>query len=215
VGKTGTREGLARRRAFDELRRRLIEGQWPPATVLQEQDLADELELSKTPVREALQTLSVRHLVRPVPRLGYVVSSIELEDLAEVFGFRALLESELVATAASRGAVLKPAAAESAEGAMWQVEWNFHSQLAQAGGGPRIRRTVEELLDEASRAMHYLSFPPEILRALVDDHQALLEAIAARDVVLARALVTIHLTRMRESLMASLRQKLRDQNLLA
>ena len=212
--KTGTRDGLARRQALEELRRCLIEGRWPPATVLQEQELANELHLSKTPVREALQTLSVRHLVRPVPRLGYVVSSLELDDLAEVFGFRTLLECEIAGSLASRGAVV-PAASATMEVPLWQVEWNFHSLLAETGARPRIRRALEELLDESSRAVHYLKFPSEIFQALVDDHQAIVDAVAARDVILSRALVTIHLTRMRESLMASLRQKLRNQSVFA
>ena len=152
--------------------------------------------------------------MRPVPRVGYVVSNLELDDLAEVFSFRTLLEREVVGSLASRGAVVR-ASSTTKETPLWQVEWNFHSLLAETGARPRIRRVVEELLDESSRAVHYLHFPTEILQALVDDHQTIVDAVATRDVVLSRALVTIHLTRMRESLMASLRQKLRDQNLLA
>jgi len=213
MARTGKREGLARRRALEELRRRLIEGQWPPQTVLQEQELADDLQLSKTPVREALQMLAARRLVRPVPRLGYVVADIALDDVAEVFEFRTLIETELAARLAARGMLVEEPLAEAAE-PVWRGEWRFHRLLAEAAG-PRVRRTLEELLDESCRAVHYLRLPEATLAALGDDHQAIAHAITARDTVLAQALMTIHLTRMRESLMATLRQKLRDQNLLA
>jgi DNA-binding GntR family transcriptional regulator len=198
---------------LEELRRRLIEGQWPPQTVLQEQELADDLRLSKTPVREALQMLAARRLVRPVPRLGYVVADIALDDVAEVFEFRTLIETELAARLAARGILMEEPLTEATEPS-WQGEWRFHRLLAEAAG-PRVRRTLEELLDESCRAVHYLRLPAATLAALGDDHQAIAHAITARDTVLAQALMTIHLTRMRESLMATLRQKLRDQNLLA
>lgn len=209
-----SREGLMRQQTLAEIRRRLIHGQWPPHTVLQEQALADELHVSKTPVREALQTLSVQNLVKPVPRLGYVVSGIDLDDLVEVFEFRILLEGEMVGTLASRG-TLPAAPGDSSAGTIQEHEINFHQGIARLGGGHRMRHALENLVEESTRAMHYYRFSDQVLRELTGDHRAILDAIGVRDVVLARSLVTIHLTRIRESLMASLRQKLRDQNLLA
>lgn len=203
-----------RQQTLAEIRRRLIHGHWPPDTVLQEQTLADELQVSKTPVREALQTLSVQNLVKPVPRLGYVVSAIDLNDLVEVFEFRILLEGEMVATLASRGTVLAEAGDTSAD-TIQEHELVFHQNIGRLGGGPRMRHTLDNLVEESSRAMHYYRFSDQVLGELVGDHRAILGAIETRDVVLARSLITIHLTRIRESLMANLRQRLRDQNLLA
>lgn len=203
---------LARERALNALQKRLMEGQWPPGTVFQEQDLADELELSKTPVREALLALSMRNLVRAVPRVGYVVVGIELEDVAEVFRFRTLIEGDLVTALASRGTRLP----DPGEGKHpWDSEQAFHAGLAKMGAGPRMRRTLQELLDDSNRTIHVLNFPPESGQLLVEDHQAIAEAVRSRDGALARALITIHLSRLRESLMACLRQQLRNQNRLA
>jgi DNA-binding GntR family transcriptional regulator len=78
-----------------------------------------------------------------------------------------------------------------------------------------MRRILEDLLDETSRALHFLELAPAIGRQLTEDHAAIAEALQGRDRDLARALLTVHLTRLRESVMASLRQKLRDENVLA
>jgi DNA-binding GntR family transcriptional regulator len=203
-----------RQQTLAEIRHRLIRGQWPPNTVLQEQPLADELQVSKTPVREALQTLSVQNLLKPEPRVGYRVSDLALEDLAEVFELRILLESEIVGAATSRGSAPTAGENESALAA-WEQETSFHEKLARLGGGSRMQRTVAELLQESARGMHYYHLPDRVLVEVLHDHDALVQAICARDVILARSLMTIHLTRIRESLMASLRQTLRDKNLLA
>ncbi len=214
VSASRTRDGLMRQQTLAEIRRRLIRGQWPPNTVLQEQPLADELQVSKTPVREALQTLSVQNLLKPEPRVGYRVSDIALDDLAEVFEFRILLEAELVGVAASRGT--GPGADEGEDAlAPWEKESSFHQNLARLGGGPRMQRSLAELLQESARAMHYYHLQDLVLTEVIHDHEALVEAVRARDVTLARSLMTIHLTRIRESLMASFRQTLRDKNLLA
>lgn len=203
-------DGLMRERMLDEIRRRLFSGHWPPGTVLQEQALATELQVSKTPVREALQTLSVQNLLQPVPRVGYVVSSIELEDLSELFELRVVLEGEAVAALASQGKV--SVGAKAAEASVAEQEAAFHRYPA---GKPRLRRMIESLVEESTRAMHHCGFSDTVLEALVVDHDAIVQAIGARDIVLTRSLMTVHLTRLRESLMAKLRQKLRDQNLLA
>ena len=192
------------------LKARLVRCEWKPGTMLQEQTLADELGVSKTPVREALVALSMRGLVSPVPRLGYVVADIELNDLIEVFRFRMLLEGDFVQGLAASGRLLTAGAPGG-----WEEEHAFHRRLAELAGGPRMRRILEDLLDETSRALHFLELAPAIGRQLTEDHAAIAEALQGRDRDLARALLTVHLTRLRESVMASLRQKLRDENVLA
>ena len=210
---SGAHEGLARDRVLNELRRRLIEGQWPPDTVLQEQDLADELRVSKTPVREALLTLSARNFVKPVMRVGYVVPHISLGDLSEIFSIRGLVEIELVSALAGRRHALATKMPEDL--AAWRAEYDFHEALGAFAGGSRLRRLLGELLDETARAMNHFRYSTEILPVVSEEHRAISAAAQQNDISMARALMTVHLTRMRESLMASARQKLREQNMLA
>ena len=205
---------LARERASSQLRRQLAMGRWPPGTILQESDLAHELGLSKTPVREALLALSEHGLIRPQTRVGYLVPEVSLRDLAEIFSLRELLERQIVADVASahRGAASLP---EPASGPAEQRERAFHADLAALSGSRRVEVQIATLLDESQRAAAYLDPAHERAGRLLTDHEPLLEAVAAGDRMLAAALMTIHLTHMRESLMASLRQRLREQSELA
>jgi GntR family transcriptional regulator, rspAB operon transcriptional repressor len=200
----------ARARAAGELRRHLASGRWSPGTVLQEGDLAQELGLSKTPVREALLALSEHGLVRPLARVGYLVPEITLRDIAEVFAFRELLECQIIADVTGTRSTLNTV--PEAHGVTAEErEHAFHSDLATLGGGRRVGATLGALLDEARRITAYLDPGSERLGRFLGDHQALLDAILSHDLMLARALMTVHLTHMRESLMATLRQRLREE----
>jgi DNA-binding GntR family transcriptional regulator len=202
---------LARERASDQLRHDLAGGRWPPGTVLQEGDLAQELGLSKTPVREALLALSEHGLVRPQARVGYLVPAISLRDLAEIFSLRELLEGQIAADVATAHRTAAPLAEPAAGPLAWR-EHAFHADLATLSGNRRVVVQVGTLLDESQRAQAYLDPAHERTPSLVAEHEPLLAAIAAGDRMLAAALMTIHLTHMRESLMASLRQRLREQS---
>lgn len=203
-------EARARERAAAQLRRHLAGGRWAPGTVLQEGDLARELGLSKTPVREALLALCEHGLVRPLARVGYLVPAISLRDVAEVFSFRELLECQIVADVAGlRSTVnsLPEARADTPE----EREHAFHADLALLAGGRRVGASLASLLDETRRITAYVDPERERVARLAGDHDALLDAILAHDLMLARALMTVHLTHMRESFMAVLRQRLREQ----
>lgn len=204
-------DGSARDRAVGELRRHLASGRWPPGTVLQESDLADELRVSKTPVREALLILSERGLVRPLARIGYLIPNISLRDVAEVFAYRELIECQLIADVADigRAGIDLPEARASEPSASEQA---FHGALAALAGGRRMQATLRVLLDESDRLFAHLDPARERLSRLVADHDAVLGAILGGELILARALMTVHLTHMRESLMATLRQRLREQS---
>jgi DNA-binding GntR family transcriptional regulator len=185
-----------------------VRGEWAPGTVLQEQTLASAFHTSKTPVRESLIALTLSGLVTPVPRVGYVVAGVDLEGVAEVFRLRVVLESELAAAAAVAGTY--PAAGPTPD-----EEHRFHQALAQVSAGPRMERILEDLLDDTDRALHHVHLAPDMARVLAADHAAMGDAVRAHDQRLAQALMTIHLTRMRESIMSSLRQQLRERNILA
>lgn len=205
-------EGLARTRAVEAIGAGLLAGRWSPGTVLQEQEIARELHLSKTPVREALLTLAATRRLVSVPRVGYAVPGVSLADLSELFSLRALIEGEVVTALAARGRTVDEAVGPQDS---WQAEHAFHHALATAAGGPRVGRMLEELVDAATAAMSYLEVAADIAHALSEEHAALNVAIQGRDLMLARALSTVHLTRMRETLMAALRQRFRDENRLA
>ena len=201
----------ARARARAELRGFLVANRWSPGAILQEGDLARELGLSKTPVREALLALSEQGLLTPMARIGYRVEEISLRDLADVFAYRELLECHMVQEVAVTRGLINMGHIDSLESPA-DREHRFHAEIASVHGSKRMEQTMVALLDESHRILCYLDPGNSLTLKLIADHDDILDAILSHDTVLASALLTVHLTHMRESLMAILRQRLREQS---
>ena len=89
-------------RAYRFIREGILASRWPPGAHLREQELAELSGVSRTPVREALRRLAADGLLQLVPNLGAKVNAWTIQDLDEIFGLRATLESQAAGLAASR-----------------------------------------------------------------------------------------------------------------
>ncbi len=211
---------LSRVDVFEQLRTRLVNGEWHPGQVVQEQVLAVELNVSKTPVREALQLLALQGMVRPVNRVGYVVSPIDLSDVVEVFQYRVLLETDLTAQLASLPSAKLEVVRKDEESPVLNhetvcSEMAFHRMLYESLSQPRRQANLSVLVDQTARAIVYVGLAQSLLNLLEDEHKQIYHAVAARDSELARSLMAVHLSHLRDSVLAKLRQQLREQeNLL-
>ena len=146
----------------DILRARLLPGQ----TVL-EAELAAQFGVSKTPVREALRLLVHEGWVLVLPRKGYLIRPLGLDDLREVFQLREMLEPGFAGEAAWRSArrlddveaVRKAVAAQRSARDDLDVALAsaaaFHIRIAAMGGTARAARIIENLVHEVTR-LHYL-----------------------------------------------------------
>src|SRR5438874_11719461 len=86
----------------DALRERILRGDYPEGEPLRQDALADELGVSRIPVREALRQLEAEGLVTFSPHRGAVVSSLSLDEIVELFELRAEIETDLLARAIPR-----------------------------------------------------------------------------------------------------------------
>src|SRR5579884_2415902 len=77
---------------YHTLREAIIRNLLPPGTVTNERALAETLQVSRTPVREALRQLTVEGFLTNVPRQGLVVTDLSLKDIEEIYMMRAALE---------------------------------------------------------------------------------------------------------------------------
>src|SRR5512135_1314271 len=84
------------------LRNEILSGRVKPGSILNERELAKQLGVSKTPVRESLTVLDHEGLVRTLPRKGYLVSGYTVQDVHNFFDLRMILESAAVELAVSR-----------------------------------------------------------------------------------------------------------------
>ena len=90
-------------KAYEMIRRRIVNLQLPPGQILNENHLQIELGLGRTPIREALLRLSLERLVTIVPRRGIYVNDIGIGDLQQIFEVRIGLEALAARLAAQRG----------------------------------------------------------------------------------------------------------------
>ena len=77
----------------EQLREAILSGQFPPGTTLNQRDIADQLSVSRMPVREAFRALELEGLIRGLPRRKAVVVTLQPEDVADIYDILATLEA--------------------------------------------------------------------------------------------------------------------------
>lgn len=142
----------------DELRRRILAGEFPAGTQLRQDALAAEFGMSRIPIREALLQLEAEGLVTILPHRGAIVTELSADEVAELFELRALIEPSLLRRSAPRltpqdyaelHAILDEYSAElrAQHVARWgELNTQFHLLLYKHAGRPRSLSFAESLL---------------------------------------------------------------------
>jgi DNA-binding GntR family transcriptional regulator len=196
------------------LRESILAGERPAGSRLNLDEIAEELGVSRMPVREALKQLETEGLVTIYPHRGVEVSELTLDDIEEIFGIRTLLEQKAVARAIPN---LTPSDLElmhetlvqmdalSGHGGEWmELNSRFHSTINKRCRWPRLieminilRRNVESYLRTYWRVMGYQK--PQ------QQHWALYEACRTKDIAAAEAILAEHFADTFKSLLSALR----------
>jgi DNA-binding GntR family transcriptional regulator len=193
---------LMREGVRESLRKDILKCFLPPGLELREQELATRFGVSKSPVRDALQSLEREGLVTVVPRKGYRVAPISLTDAKEMFELRVVLETACVGEAARRGDPEMLARLNSfrcfdgGDDSVAFIRYNnaFHSTLAECSGNTRMAENVRTLIEHMDR-LTYLSvsvIKDRNAQQLVKEHAAIIDAVQAGDVRRARSLSRRH-----------------------
>ncbi|MEV0714960.1 GntR family transcriptional regulator [Asanoa sp. NPDC050611] len=182
----------------------IMNGTLRPGERLRLEDLAAQLGVSITPVREALLTLRGEDLVELQPRRGYVVAPMVRQDIEDVFALQAELAGELAARASRRStadqagelarmqAALRQAAADARLAELEQLEFDFHRLINRTAGARKLAWFLHTLTRYTPA--RFYSSDPAWRANMISDHQALLDALAARDPDAARAAMARHFT---------------------
>lgn len=205
---------LLRDVAYEWLRDAITQGELLPATPLSEVQLAKEMQISRTPIREALQQLEREGLVRIIPGRSASVAAPSMSEVMEVVHLRFLLEPELArlaARSASRGHrktlehVLEQmeAAAEENDWQDWtRLDNLFHETLSEACPNKLLSKQVMQLRNR----VHYMINDPQTDRkrvgACTDEHRTVADAIIAGDMEAAETAMRSHIEKLRASLFA-------------
>lgn len=181
-------------RAYLEIKRRIMGNFYRPNLQILEQELAEQLGMSRTPVREAMIRLAQEGLVEILPRRGMRVVPISPDDMREVYEVLTALESR----AAQRLAERRPSRDELApllgalsdmEGALERSDleaWaegdeRFHRLLLELCGNRRLAAMALAVFDQVHRARMVTLRMRPLPRKSNQDHRALLDAILLGD----------------------------------
>ena len=207
--------GTLKDSVYDTIRRRILDNAWPPGHQALEQEIALELGVSRTPVREALIRLEREGLVQVVPRRGMRVLPLSATDMREIYEVLTALESlaaEMVAKRHPTAAELAPLqqATDAMEAALarddldaWAAaDEDFHARLVTLAGNRLLAESVFGHWDRAHRArMFTLRLRPKPVNS-TQEHRALLDCLRAGDSAGAAAVNRAHRQRASAELLA-------------
>ncbi|ADL06841.1 GntR family transcriptional regulator [Thermosediminibacter oceani] len=205
---------------FEALREAIITGELKPGERLMEVQLAEEMGVSRTPVREAIRKLELEGLVVMIPRRGAYVSGLSLKDAADVFEVRQSLEGLAAALAAER---ITDEELESLERILVEIseaaekddvdtvikkDSEFHQILFKATRNDRLVQIINNLKEQIDR-FRLQSFTNRArVRSLLEEHKKIVEAISDRNVELAKKLAEEHIERVENNVMNILRKQM-------
>ncbi len=193
-------------RVYDELREAIISGRLEPGQRLRTAVLAQSLNTSRTPVREALVQLEADGLVGLEPRRGAVVRPFQIGDLLDLYEVRALLESHAAARAAVRASDSALAelarlceAAEREDGTDREatyrlIAWNseFHAIIVEAADSPRLTGALRAVAGIPVTFKSVFWSSPHQRQLSLTCHREIRAALASRSPERAEAAMRLH-----------------------
>lgn len=189
--------------AYNAIKEDILSINLQPGRLLCESELAGQLGVSKTPVREALRRLTQERFVVAIPRTGYVVGAMSMPDVVEVFTLRRIIESHLAAMAARQRTADQLEALRATLARAYEPTDSLeairnshaiHEQIAEIAGNGRAEMMLRSLLDDSARipwmADRLKQYPEEQERP---EHAAIVDSIEAGDARAASAAMANHI----------------------
>ncbi len=186
------------------IRAAVLKGDFTPGRRLSEPELARQLGVSRTPVREALRSLEREGLVQRTPGRGIAVVKITPEDVDEIYTIKSVLEGVAVRLACQRASDkeierlyrftddMQALAEKDDIGAYAAVSREFHAALIRAARSRRLSEVYRIVDAPIQRLRVFALAQPGRPRASVREHRAILDAIARRDPEAAETLIRAH-----------------------
>jgi DNA-binding GntR family transcriptional regulator len=192
-------------RVYEHLRTAILEGRLEPGTELTEVALAEQLGVSRGPLREAIGRLAAEGLVTVSPRRGAVVRSLSKEEFLELYQVREALERMAMQLAALRltdeefdglAALNEEMAAHAAGNkveAFFEANLAFHARLLEASGNEKLQELYRQLLGQLGPyRLRSLTLRGNLERS-VSEHKTILRAARRGDAERAAQLMAEHI----------------------
>jgi DNA-binding GntR family transcriptional regulator len=198
-------------KAYQLIRHKIITLELPPLTSIDEQALMENLQLGRTPIREALQRLAAEDLVFFAPRRGIFVSEISITDLQKIFEARMVLEGFCARLAAQRATAEQLARMDAIVGeldhvegeearALMAVDEAFHEWLYDAADNKFVADTLRRLHALSFRLWHLVLDRLGSVRNAMEQHVEIADAVKARDGLRAEVLIQRHISEFQQEI---------------
>lgn len=201
----------------ESLREAIRKGILKPGERIMEIQLAEELGVSRTPVREAIRKLELEGYVVMMPRRGTYVANMSIRDINEIFEIRTALESLSNGLAAEHitdeelehlqrllviiGGYIKENNMEK----IVDTDIEFHDVLYHAARNGRLIGIISNLRDQLTRFRTLSMSYPGRLEETLSEHKAIVDAIAAHDRKAASHAAEIHMEKSEKTLMKAMK----------
>lgn len=200
----------------------ILEGELRPGEKVPEKALTVRFGVSRTPVREALKVLAAEGYVRLVPNRGALVAEPTLAELEEVFPVIAALEGaagELAAERASEGEIVAIRRLHDAMHAAYragdrpryfEMNQQIHAAILAAARNPTLRQQHQTVANRVRWARYQANLALERWHEALAEHDAIIEALEARDAARLGAIMKSHFLHKLESLRSALQGEVRQ-----
>ena len=205
---------------YDVLRSAILGGDLLPGSRIVEADIARQMAISRSPVREAVRKLEQEGLVEYVPRRGTIVVGLSREDVADAYQLRAHLEAygaRLAATRASDASLAQLldliermrecAVAKDLDGLV-AADVEFHHQICRASGSRRLLQAWQTLNPAQWTMLSGLRVSDLSLEQIAERHWPILAALESRNPDTAESIIRAHILELGERVLAGLDEPL-------
>jgi DNA-binding GntR family transcriptional regulator len=195
-------------KAYAAIRKAIVDQQFLPGERLTEERLAEQIGVSRTPVREALRRLSADGLLELLPNQGARLPAWSVEDVREIFGLRLALEThgaELAAGKITAGQLaelrqlcdaMERLAAGRKPGFIEEIATHnrrFHRILIEAAGGARLARLLAQIIEVPLMLNTYHRFSVADMDRSMAHHRELVQALSVHDATWSGAVMRAHI----------------------
>ncbi|MBQ0079028.1 MAG: GntR family transcriptional regulator [Eubacterium sp.] len=198
-----------REMVYEELKMQILTGAIIPGTRMMEVELAEQMGVSRTPIREAIRKLEKEGLVTIRPRRGAYASSINTDDMLDILEVRQNMEGLAAYFAASRmtpdqldelkalSAKYNEAVLDGDMEAMIEFDTKFHRAIVDSCNNKILVQMIEQLQELVLRFryIYYDSF--KRAENMPEEHQAIVDAITRGDEDAARSAADVHIDRLK------------------
>lgn len=199
--KTGARSKSLAEKAFDKLSGMILERELPSGTFIVEERLAEQLEISRTPMREAILRLAAQGLLVRAGTRSYAVRTVTAAEFFQSHKVREWLEPEAIELCAGKipnevidalcEKVRVLSNSDVQERAHWQVDDELHTMFAESSGNMVLAKIASDI--RVTTRLFEITNPARRVKKDGDEHLAILESFRAGDIKASRKFMVKHI----------------------